>query len=1163
LRVPFIGLVAASLVLVVCTGVRAADEQKLTVRVLHTTDLHGSLAAWDDWADQPAPRGLEKIASLVAAARADSLPTLLLDAGDALFGSPLVAAWREGPRRDPEPVIATMNAMGYDATAIGNHEFDAGRPTLDSAVARARFPFLAANVVDAHTGAPAYGSSIVREFDGVRIGVLGLTTPAIPAMMDSSLYSGLRFLDPIEVARREIPRLRGAERCDVVIALLHSGLERDPGARGGEAKARVAEVPNENVGYRLAYEVQGLDVVILGHTHQVVRSARIGDAVVTQAGRNGDALGDVELTFSRATSLSGWKLSGVTASVTMVTDSVANDPAIHALVAPYAEATRALLDQVVADAPAPFTAPFGRFGDNPLWRLIHRCQLEASSADVSLAALFDPAQTIAAGPVRRRDLMRLYPYANSLAVVELTGAELKATLEHAASMLNAYAYDGTTPLLRPDVPGFQFDGAYGVEYEIDLSRPEGSRIVDLRWKGKPLEPNQRLKVVANSYRLAGGGDYVTLRRARRIWRSDQSMPQRIASWAAARKTLAAEGDASWTLLPDYAGAPERPLIDRLVRLGVATRDQVQRLGAARPARGGDVATWLKRAFGKGVTVRVTRSEEAATVGLALDACERAARSERYALAAKGKDEAFRRGLLAGVSGPGTQAPGAPLTRAQWLGMVSNLRFPTIRVLETTDFHGAILGGTRERRSQRPIGSSAALAAVIMRERAVNPEGTVLIDGGDLFQGTMISNLQFGRPVVEQMNLLGYAAAAVGNHEFDWGVDTLARRVYEMKFADLAANMVERKSGKLPAWARSDTTVLRRGVRVGLVGLAYPGTPRVTLPANVAHLRFDDDSTTAARVSAKLRKAGATLVVGFGHIPAETDSTRHGHGDLPRLAKVAGVDAWFGGHSHNVVDDKIEGRPVLIAGALGQYLAVADLVVDPVKKKLAESSQRVLTVYADGPLDSAWTARMAHWNADVAPIAAEQIGTAGVPLHRRPPETTIGDFICDAMRVDAKVDMAFQNPGGMRADLDQGPITRGEIYGIMPFDNTIVTMSLTGAQVKQALEQSLRGSRVTQVSGVRYVLVPAGPGHWGLGTVTLGDGSPLDDAKTYTVAVNNFMASGGDQYNVLAEAKGTDTGRLIRDAMEAYVRAKCAGGKSLDVPGDGRITRSEGKASDSN
>src|SRR5262249_675168 len=364
LRASFVRLAAASLLL--ATAVHASESQEVTIRVLHTADLHGALAAWDDWADRPAARGLEKVATLIRAARADTNEdtrgALLLDAGDALFGSPLVRTWREGPRRDPEPVIAAMNALGYDAMAVGNHEFDAGRATLDSAMARAKFPFLAANVVDARTGRPAFGTSLVREFAGVRIGVIGLTTPAVPQLMDSTLCSGLRFLDPLQVAREEIPRLRGAERCDAVIALVHMGLERDPGARGGESKPRPADVPNENLGYRLAYEVPGLDAGILGHTHQVVSSVKIGSTLVTPAGKNGAGLGRLELTFTRTSSLQPWKLLGCEASVTSVADTVASDPALHALVAPYAEATRAALDEKLADATEPLAAPFGRLG---------------------------------------------------------------------------------------------------------------------------------------------------------------------------------------------------------------------------------------------------------------------------------------------------------------------------------------------------------------------------------------------------------------------------------------------------------------------------------------------------------------------------------------------------------------------------------------------------------------------------------------------------------------------------------------------------------------------------------------------------------------------------------------------------------------------------------
>src|SRR5439155_4150194 len=132
----------------------------------------------------------------------------------------------------------------------------------------------------------------------------------------------------------------------------------------------------------------------------------------------------------------------------------------------------------------------------------------------------------------------------------------------------------------------------------------------------------------------------------------------------------------------------------------------------------------------------------------------------------------------------------------------NARFPVIRVLETTDFHGSILPGAKDRRSGRPIGGSPWLAAWVEKLRAENPEGTALIDGGDWFQGTMISNLQFGRPVVEQMNALGYACSAIGNHEFDWTADTLERRVREMHFAALGANMREKVTGRMPDWVRS-------------------------------------------------------------------------------------------------------------------------------------------------------------------------------------------------------------------------------------------------------------------------------------------------------------------------------------------------------------------------
>ena len=193
------------------------------------------------------------------------------------------------------------------------------------------------------------------------------------------------------------------------------------------------------------------------------------------------------------------------------------------------------------------------------------------------------------------------------------------------------------------------------------------------------------------------------------------------------------------------------------------------------------------------------------------------------------------------------------------------------MLETTDFHGAILGG-RDRASDRAVGGSAVLAAYVAKLRAENPEGTVLLDGGDFFQGTMISNLQFGRPVVEQMNAIGYTAVAIGNHEFDWSADTLAStRHRHAASTHSAANMHERKSGRIPRWAHADTVVTRR-VRVSVLGILVATTTRRRSPWPA--MSRTCDSTTTRRPpcgSCTALRKRSDVVVGVGHIPCESDS----------------------------------------------------------------------------------------------------------------------------------------------------------------------------------------------------------------------------------------------------------------------------------------------------
>ena len=1173
-------------------GTAAAETARVTL--LHTTDLHGALTDYDYAADRPAPRGLVRIATLVRGIRAENPATLLLDAGDAIQGGPIETTYQHGERTRPEPMMTAMSRVGYDAMAVGNHEFSFGASTIERARRDASFPWLAANLTRAGDGTPAFGTSIVRTVGAIKIGVVGLCTPALPYLEDSVNIAGLRFASPVVAARTEVARLRASEHCDVVVLLAHTGLEKDP-ATGLERKG---DAPDENWGYRLATEVPGTDVVILGHTHAVIPSLEVGSVLVTQAGKWGEGLGRVDLELTRASASGPWTISSRRSQVLAIADSVGADTALAAFALPYHRAAQAALDEPIGRATGPLDSPRGRFAEGPVWELIHRAQLAASGADVSLSALFDPDARIPAGTLTVRDALRIYPYDNTLVVVELTGAQLKRTLERSAGTLAGYTYEDGRSLLEPGATAGSFDAAEGVIYEIDLTRPPGDRILNLRFHDAPLGAQQKLKVVVNSYRANGGGGFDELRTAPRLWSSPRGVRDGIVEYIRSTKTLEASFTHNWRLLPDYVSAPERPLIDRLVRQGVAPRAEVQRLEPDQLAQRGDLAYWLARAYGwrekqlsgafgdvpdslepwlDGLLKRRVLGESAtadyikpflnASVFTALEWCERAARYERYALGHGSSNWPFRFGLITGTSlvrdsvEHGSVGRLMSLTRAQLLGLISNLRYPTVRVLETTDFHGAILPGARERRTNRAYGGSAVLAAHLERLRAQNPEGTVLVDGGDLFQGTMISNLQFGRPVVEQMNALQYTAAAIGNHEFDWNADTLARRVRGMRFAALGANMVERRTGRMPRWMRSDTLVTRRGVRIGILGLCYRNTPTVTLAQHVAHLRFEDDSTTAARLVPRLRKVDrAQVVIGVGHIPAQGDSARQARGgDLPRLAHVPGVDVWLGGHSHNLISDQVGGIPILIAGSHGQAIAVCDLVVDPVLSTVIERHARLVLTYADEVTpDSLMQARVERWNQSVAPIAAAPIGRNARALQRTSPESTVGDFVADAVREQVKADIALQNSGGLRADLPAGVVTHGTIYEVVPFDNTIYTLDLTGAEVKLALEQALQYGRVTQVSGIAYRFDSSRPELQRVTALALADGTPLDLARTYHVACNNFMATGGDNYAALSNGTNRrDTGLVVRDAMEALVVARSANDGALDVKPDGRVTREPG------
>ena len=207
-------------------------------------------------------------------------------------------------------------------------------------------------------------------------------------------------------------------------------------------------------------------------------------------------------------------------------------------------------------------------------------------------------------------------------------------------------------------------------------------------------------------------------------------------------------------------------------------------------------------------------------------------------------------------------------------------------------------------------------------------------------------------------------------------------------------------------------------------------------------------------------------------------------------------------------------------------------------------------------DPAVQARVATWNAAVAPIADQRLGTNVRRLTRnRGGESTLGNFVTDAIRAASGVDVAMQNSGGLRADLAEGPVTKGTVYEVMPFDNRVFTLEITGADVKTALEQGLRGDRVTQVSGIRYSFDVTAPAGERVKSLTLADGKPLDPQRLYKVACNDFMATGGDEYSVLSGGRNRlEPDARVRDAIEQFVIRLTKDGKPVDYQPEKRIEK---------
>lgn len=472
----------------------------------------------------------------------------------------------------------------------------------------------------------------------------------------------------------------------------------------------------------------------------------------------------------------------------------------------------------------------------------------------------------------------------------------------------------------------------------------------------------------------------------------------------------------------------------------------------------------------------------------------------------------------------------------------------LTVLATADFHGALESSFREPESGRPLGGAAALAATVARERARNPEGTVLVDAGDTLHGTALSNLTEGRTSIDFFNLLAMDASVVGNHELDWGVETLRRRMGEARFPLLIANVEEAATGVPPAWARAYEIVERRGVRIALIGVTTESLPAEALAHHVEGLRFTDPVAAARAVLDELLPARADLAVVVCHCGlSEADVFGTELKELAAALPEAAV--LVGGHTHEVEALRLSGVPTVQPGVGGRYLGRVDLRYDPRRKTVTGAETEMLPVDAEAvPPDPEAARRLEGYRAEVRSILDEEIGTAAVTLGQdADEECRLGNLLTDAVRARFGVDMAFQNALGVRAPIEAGTVRFGDVYRALPFDNTVVVMELTPAQIERMLGEAVEAGRLLYVSGLRYVVDLSLPMEERVRLVT-----KLQNERTYRIAVNNYMAQGGDNLASLETIEGADTGVLLRDVLADHFRDRAREGEAVTAEIDGRI-----------
>ena len=1030
------------------------------VTILHTNDEHGR-AYTDTYRGNPI--GLTYIASLVKHERAKNPNALLLTASDTIQGNAFAFYFRNAPGPVPggtttlaNPMMAVMNAMGYNASTIGNHEFNFGRETFAKALGQAAFPFVAANVSD--DGLYGFIGENVRDYitmtvEEMKVAIFGLTNPRVPSYELPSNIVGLTFVGGYEAASPLVPQIIADEDPDLLVGLTHLGYAPYEGSRP------------EDTDVFLADNVPGIDVIIGGHSHTKLDPAVLRTSItntegtlIAQAERHAYYLGKVNVGFV-SDGVGGYQMV-LREGRLLPAGLLPPDPDIETLLAPYMTELNAYTSQVIGESTVDLDARTALYEETAASNL----QVDASKWALEQAGIpvdfhLSGAMTnqyVPAGTLRVQDMFTLMPYENSLVVMRMNGPQLKRVLER-----SFYNYDLWRRGLARYTTCF-LDISAGGQIVYDPAVPEAEdNVVSLTINGVPVDFSD-----ADTYYNVSTVNYL------------------------------AAGACSYS----DAGVSIWPLDQIIADTQYYVRDVV--------------IDYIKE-----------------------------------------------------------YTPISPQVEGR-------IRFlPSVTILHTNDFHGNLQPDSSGR------GGSVYIAGKVNEIRSeVGADKVVLLDAGDVyFGGAPISSLLLGESAIDIYNMMGYDAAAYGNHEFDKGQTVLISRTNQSLFPWISANIViSGTEWEHPTWTKPYITLTLGTagdqVVLGVLGLSTDETPVVTLKGTTEGLVFKDPTATVLHYYDELKSQCDAMVV-LAHIGTADSGPYKGLRTIAQELINAGkpVDLMIGGHQHERLDTPIRVGDTAIVSAwyAGRALGRVDATVDFVHKKLIVNNYRLILINTTLTPDPAVADRVAYWANVVQPILQQPVGYTNVNLVRYyNGESNIGDLVADSMRwkadeyddgeVNGSVDIAFTNAGGLRADIviPAGAtlpytITWGDTFSVLPFANTLYLMDLTGAQIQALLNQSASLYKgMLQCAGITFKWYNDcrcnTPKSWGAFDIKV-KGEPLDPSGTYRVVTNNFLAPGGDGFTTFTEGTNRwDTYYDMQQGLNEYIAMYNATVGPIDYQVEGRI-----------